>query len=147
MFSYLCLHMHTQVVKRFTEHWKCTLTVKHFSCIQLQNLGQDSAVSLYNAYSTKQAVWKITVQFLARTRDFSLLKCVQTSTWAHPASYLMGTGVSLSSSKVARTWSWLLTPRLSADVKTEGSYTYTPQYAFMITLPSASIKIKYALPL
>jgi hypothetical protein len=43
----------------------------------------------------------------ARTRDFSLLRNVQTSSEAHPASCSTGTGV-LSRGKVSDAWCWLL---------------------------------------
>jgi hypothetical protein len=41
-------------------------------------------------------------------QEFSLLHVVQTGSGAHPASYPMGTGGSLSEVKAAGAWSWPL---------------------------------------
>jgi len=43
-------------------------------------------------------------RFPAETRNFSLLRCVQISSRAHPACYSMSTGC-----RAAGTWGWLLT--------------------------------------
>jgi len=40
---------------------------------------------------------------------FSLHHCVQTTTWAHPASYPVGTRDSFRGGKGAGAWSWLFT--------------------------------------
>jgi hypothetical protein len=49
------------------------------------------------------------IMFLAGAGNFSLLHRVQNGSWAHPASYPMGTGGSFPGSKAAGAWSWPLT--------------------------------------
>jgi hypothetical protein len=63
-------------------------------------------------------------------REFSLLHSVQTYTGAHPASYLMGTGVlSQGIKRPGREADH--SPQASAEVKNAWIYTSTPPYAFM----------------
>jgi hypothetical protein len=50
--------------------------------------------------------WEIGVRFLAGEGDFSLLHNVQTSSGAHPASYRMGIGGSLTWGKATGEWRW-----------------------------------------
>jgi len=40
---------------------------------------------------------------------FSLCRCMQTGSGAHPGSYPMGTSSAFPRGKAARAWSWLLT--------------------------------------
>jgi len=56
------------------------------------------------------------VQFPAGTGNFSLHHRVQNGSWAHPASYPMGTRGTFPGGKVAEAWSWPLIPS-SAEVK------------------------------
>jgi len=52
----------------------------------------------------------IGVRFPAGARYYSLRHRVQTGSGAHPASYPIGTGVSLPWGEAAESWNWPLTP-------------------------------------
>jgi hypothetical protein len=59
-------------------------------------------------------------------QNFSLLDIVLTSSWAHPDSCPMGTGVFFSRGKAARTWSWPLTTNVCRAQKYMELYIHSP---------------------
>jgi hypothetical protein len=67
------------------------------------------------------------VRIPAGAGNFFLLHRVQTGSGAHPASYPMGTGGSLSEGKAAGAWNW--PPPFSAEVK--NAILPLPQDTFM----------------
>jgi hypothetical protein len=62
-------------------------------------------------------------------QEFSLLHVVQTGSWAHPASYPVGTGV-LSSGVKRPEREADHSPPTNAEVKKVWIYISTPPYAF-----------------
>jgi len=64
------------------------------------------------------------VRFPAGAGNFCLHHRVQNGSWAHPASYSVGTRGYFPGSKVTGAWSWSLAPS-SAEVKNEWRYTST----------------------
>jgi hypothetical protein len=67
-----------------------------------------AGVGKAQSVSRRAMGWKVGVRFPVKETFFSL-HSVQTSSGAHPASYLMGTGDSLPGGKAAGAWSWPLT--------------------------------------
>jgi hypothetical protein len=65
-----------------------------------------------------------------RDRDFSLLHSIQISSWAHPASYPMGTGGSFPRVKLLRHEANHL-PQSSADCKNARGYTSISLHEFV----------------
>jgi hypothetical protein len=71
------------------------------------------------------------VQFLAGTRDFSLLHIIHTAAGEYPASYPVGTGGCLPRVKATMVWSWPLTS-IWCWGQEWWSYAFTPAYVFMV---------------
>jgi hypothetical protein len=68
----------------------------------------DSSVSIALGYGLDN--WGTRVWFLEGAGNFSLHHHVQNGSGAHPDSYPVGTRGSFLGGKVARAWSWPLTP-------------------------------------
>jgi hypothetical protein len=68
----------------------------------------DSSVGIALGYGLDDRGSRVRV--LVGAGNFSLHHRVQNGSGAHPASYPMGTSGSFSENKVARAWSWPLTP-------------------------------------
>jgi hypothetical protein len=71
-------------------------------------------------------VWttgQIGVQVLVGSR-ISLLYVIQTCSWAHPASYPMGTGGFFPGGKVVDVWSWPLTSKLCQHQENTALYIH-----------------------
>jgi hypothetical protein len=67
----------------------------------------DSSVGIALGYGLDD--WGSKVRFPAGAGNFSLHRCVQNGSEAHPASYTMGTGGSFHGGKPTGAWSWPLT--------------------------------------
>jgi hypothetical protein len=84
---------------------------------------RDSSVSIALGYGLD---WGFRVRFPVGAGNFSLHHCVQNSSGTHPASYAMGTGVTLSLKLKQPGREADHSPPSSAGVKNEWSYTSTP---------------------
>jgi hypothetical protein len=81
-------------------------SLKYFCPLTIQSI-RDSSVGIALSYELNDRGSR--VRFPAVAGNFSLYHRVQTGSWAHPASYPMGTRGYFSGGKVAGAWSWPLT--------------------------------------
>jgi hypothetical protein len=106
-------------------HYKIILF--YLFMVHLVTRGQDSAVGM--AKSNRLDSERIGVRLPAGAENSFLLQSVQTESWPHPISCLMGTEGSFSWGNSARTCSWL--SQSNAKVKNAWIYTSNPSYLSM----------------
>jgi hypothetical protein len=92
-------------------------------------MSHDSSVGIALGYGLDDRGSR--VRFPAGAGNFSLHRCVQNGSGAHPASYPMGNRSSFPGGQVAGAWSWPLTSIYCRGQRMNGAIPPLPQYAFM----------------
>jgi hypothetical protein len=92
-------------------HFKPTLKLNGDKTSPFRPFGWGNSSENSTVQSVQRRATGLTagIRFPSGVKDFSLLPSVQAGSGAHPASYSMGTGASVSEWKAAGAWSWPLT--------------------------------------